>query len=146
MPNIYQLYENVRKMDDIEDITRTVVLDSVSQDLLIELQKDQLMRGENERGESIEPEYASFSYAKFKNRINPRAGFGTPDMKYTGAFFNAFFFDEDDLEVYSRDEKVERLIAKYGDIFGFHRESLDPYAAYFIRNFKEEFMSQMTGE
>jgi len=142
--NIFELQRNANAFN-ARETGREVILSSESQALIIELQKDQLMQGENMLGEPIEPEYRSFSYARFKNRINPRAGFGTPDLRYSGAFYNAFFFDEDDMEVYSRDEKVERLIAKYGAIFGLNDDSVERYRQYFRRKYLERRIAQLRG-
>ena len=146
MANIVELRDMVRKLrDNFEDIARDTIIEDG--DVIVELQKDQLMHGENMLGESIEPEYASFSYAKFKNRINPRAGFGTPDLRFTGAFYDAFFLDDDDLEVYSRDPKVEILIAKYGGyIFGLNEDSIERYRHCFREKLKGKVDAIMRGE
>ena len=125
--------------DNFEDISRDIVLDSVSQDLIVEIQKDQMMHGEDAYGNKIEPEYSNFYYARFKNRINPRAGFGVPDLRSTGSFYNQFYLNEYTLRVNSMDDKTGSLVQEYGEsIFGLNEGSLEKYCPYFKRRLKEK--------
>lgn len=95
-----------------------------------DLNIDQLRHGKTSKDEHIKPEYASRSYAEIKNKMNPMAGAGIPDLKLTGAFYRGFgvTVSGDTVRVRSSDEKQNALVEKYGiDIFGLSSDSLKKY-------------------
>lgn len=79
-------------------------------------QKDQLFAGFNSRGQRLIP-YAWPWYAQKKAQMNPAPGYGNPDLKLTGAFYNSIRADIDDegFQVYATDEKAQMLEEKYGN-------------------------------
>ena len=92
-----------------------------NENILVDMNTEQLKQGKDSIGDSITPEYYSDEYAYMKNRMNPRPGFGTPDLFLEGDFQEGFFVEETNggWEIDSRDEKRNILASKYGaDIFG----------------------------
>lgn len=111
--------------------------------VLVDMNTDQLKQGRDSTGAHISPQYYSDDYAEMKNRMNPRPGFGVPDLFFEGDFQEGFFVEktESGWEIDSRDEKRDRLASKYGkDIFGntrtdeeeFNREYILPELAEWI--------------
>jgi hypothetical protein len=47
---------------------------------------DQRTKGTDGTGQKITPSYATAYYSKFKNALNPAAGYGIADGKVTGAY------------------------------------------------------------
>ena len=141
---ILQLYENTRNIS-IEGIAYNIAVSSG--DRIVEIQKDQMMSGKDSTGEGIAPSYYSDAYASMKQKMNQRPEFGTPDLRLTGAFYNAFFFDTSKMVVSSTDAKTDILKKKYGDwIFGLSEESTSRYREYFNPKFMEEFLAQLSDE
>lgn len=94
------------------------------EDVLIDANLDQLMRGEDSEGNKIDPPYASAHYANFKLTLNPA---GVVDLKLTGSFHNKWRMNANNWPIYftSTDEKEPELTEKYGsDIYGVQQESL----------------------
>lgn len=79
-------------------------------------QKDQLYAGFNSLGRRL-ISYRSVKYATMKNSMNPVPGYGNPDLKLTGAFYDAIRadIDEEGFLVYSTDDKSNSLEDKYGN-------------------------------
>ena len=72
------------------------------------------------RGENYE------SYAAMKHRMNPKPGFGNPDLFLTGEFQHSMNLrvEGEVFEIDSTDTKTNKLREKYGDqIFGLTDES-----------------------
>lgn len=96
---------------------------------IIDLNQSQLLSGIDSKGSEFE-DYSSKSYATFKNRLNPIAGFGRPDLKLTGSFYNEMYLQFSSkgfpVEIFSRDEKTASLVGKYGkDLFGVTKDNLE---------------------
>jgi len=87
---------------------------------MVSLNKTQLHEGHATSGRPF-PKYAPFEveegkeYADFKEELNPRPGWGNPDLKLTGAFYRAIFADleGDNIIMDSTDEKSEWLQEHY---------------------------------
>lgn len=105
------------------------------------LQKDQLLRGLNSKGEKI-GRYRSNKYARVKNEMNPLPGLGIPDLKVTGSFHTKISttVTPDTFKSDSSDSKAPNLKEKYGnDIFGLTDESKSEY----IQELKPVFVKKM---
>lgn len=90
----------------------------------IKLNQEQLFEGLDSKGKSIEPPYASDSYANYKLKRNP---LGVVDLFLTGAFYGSFFMYTTNYPVYifASDVKTRSLAGKYGtDIFGVAKENI----------------------
>jgi hypothetical protein len=89
---------------------------------LVDLNTAQLMEGKDADGEPVKPAYKSEVYAKYKESLNPR---GVVDLKLEGDFHNSFYIKAEKFPVTTgaRDEKTAKLRGKYGNIFGFTKES-----------------------
>lgn len=120
MPTISDLLEAIEGFDPL-DATLDAILENEKK--AIELNQDQLLGGTDAFQEKLK-EYRDDEYAELKNRMNPKPGYGTPDLKFTGDFYKGFFIDvmsldEGYFELDSTDEKAESLTERYGEaIFG----------------------------
>lgn len=92
-----------------------------NENILVDMNTATLKQGLDATGNPITPSYFSDDYAEMKNRMNPRPGFGTPDLFLEGDFQEGYFLKEipGGWETDSRDEKRNMLVSKYSDaIFG----------------------------
>jgi hypothetical protein len=89
------------------------------------------------------------TYAEYKNRKNPRAGYGQPDLFYSGEFYREMFienFDKESFKIWSRDNKADALAIfgwetnwppthfhePYGlEIFEYNEQSLQEVRGYY---------------
>ena len=95
-----------------------VFADMEYREMLLDMERDRLFRGEWADGSQIEPPYKPFT-------SNAKAAKGLPDDRVTlfdtGAFYGAFTVEMDghDLLFTSADPKTGKLVEKYGEgIFG----------------------------
>lgn len=107
------------------DLWRKMNVRKVAMDLLfrndvymkyINLQKDQMLHGEDNEGGEI-GSYKNSAYAAMKERMNSLAGGGV-DLRLTGNFYNAIALtasSNNKYRVFSRDEKNGKLVKKYGE-------------------------------
>lgn len=113
-------------------------------DILIKLQRVQMLMGERSDGQKI-GKYNNIPYAIKKQSINPLAGFRAVDLRLTGAFHAGIFADvrSNSVVLDSADEKAGDLINKYGEeIFGlndknaaeFSKKHLQPTTVKNIKN------------
>ena len=63
------------------------------QPLIIQLNKNQLAEGIRTDGQKLLPKYKDTGYALKKRSMNPKPGFGTPDLFLTGKFYGGFKVD-----------------------------------------------------
>jgi hypothetical protein len=85
--------------------------------LIIQRKQDELKSGSSSKEGEIIGEYASESYAIFKERKNPLAG-GTVDLILTGSTKNnlkVISLGNGEFELESTDIKWNSLVEKYGD-------------------------------
>ena len=144
MPNIYQLYENVREMD-VVDIAKIVIMGS--HERIVALQKEQLKHGKDATGDDIAPSYKSGVYADYKQSMNSLPEWGTPDLCLEGNFYRGIYFNDDMMNLTSDDPKTPSLKEKYGEgILGLNTEYLKKYGPYFKEKYKEEFNAQLIGK
>lgn len=87
---------------------------------ILDLNRDQLLKGRNIKNQKIKPKYKSDQYAKKKAKKNPKPGLGTPDLKLSGDFQDSFFLKKKGKN-YLFDAKVpykQYIIPKYNDVLG----------------------------
>ena len=89
-----------------------------NEDFVLQLNKDQLQRGERNDNTEITPYYRNFAY---KNRFSP------VDLRLTGAFYKSFKIKYTDkgFYIFATDVKTGKLLAKYGeDVLGLTEHSI----------------------
>ncbi len=124
---------------EMNDLVKTIDLEQIGSEALalhkedaIQLNKDQLLSGIGNDARKIEPKYASPAYAKQKNRMNPLAGYGVPDLYKTGAMFEAFNLaiqNKKQYKLFSADSKFAKLVKKYPTAYGLNTESIEDLKA-----------------
>lgn len=92
--------------------------DSIGPDLIDE-NTAQLDAGMDAKGQQLPP-YANPEYAAMKGR-------SIPDLKLTGNFWESFIIKQtrDSMLIDATDSKRNKLVNKYGDIFGLTEERID---------------------
>lgn len=87
---------------------------------IVDLNLDQLDEGQTATLEKLRPKYRNVSYALQKQTLNPKPGYGNPDLKVTGDFYEGFKAELRGhiLEIYSTDYKAPKLEQKYANIYG----------------------------
>jgi len=105
------------------DLAEQIVYDN--RDILVKMNKDQLIEGQNTLGGKIKPSYTSTDYAVMKSKMNNLAGFSTPDLLLTGEFYRGMeaIVESGEWFITSDDEKTPFLTDKYEDIFGLTEQS-----------------------
>jgi len=96
----------------------------------IRLNTEQMYAGKDSAGREMSPQYASQGYADEKHGMNPTPGYGTPDLKYSGAFYQGYELEVqgDKVKEDSRVQYAGKLTAKYGEqIWGLDPENLSIY-------------------
>ena len=144
---IIECYKNLCSTPKPDIIARNIVLENG--DVIVELVKTQMMYGN--RG-GVRKEVARLGwykpnkegepshYAIEKNKMNSLPGLGIVDLKLTGDFYNAFYFDNNELEVNSSDSKTEKLTERYGKyIFKLTPDSIDEFRGRFNWQFYDTF-------
>jgi hypothetical protein len=105
-----------------------------------------LEHGKDKSGEDIAPSYRNDAYAAMKQGMNSLPQYGTPDLKLTGAFHRAIYFDTDKMQPTSDDPKTPSLEEKYNDIFGLNEEYLQKLRPHFKEKYIEEIEYQLMEE
>jgi len=108
-----------------------------NKDYVLNANKDQLLDGERADGTRIVPKYVSKSYAKWKHKINNRAGEGTPDLRLTGRFYEKFFINilgQNRYIISSLDDKTKMLSDKYDyKIFGLNTDNSEEIGKRYVQ-------------
>lgn len=95
-----------------------------------DLNREQLMYGYDAKGNRLR-DYKSKSYAKKKAEMNPLAGFGTPDLRLTGAFHKSLGVNPTWGKAVptASDSKTEKLLGmfKSNDPLGLNETSMKKY-------------------
>lgn len=107
-----------------------------SQYEILAFNRGQLFMGENNKGLSITPRYRSQAYADFKESINAKPGYGTPDLFVTGEFYNSLQIKVNPTEftIFSSNNKAPKLEKKYGqNIYGLTPENKAYFATEVLR-------------
>lgn len=129
MGSIADVLQNVRNGNRVINGVVVAIIDDHA-DIIADYNRDQLRHGFTSKMEKVNPLYGSLFYALEKNQQNPLAGYGTPDLFLTGAFYRGFFVSitGKSFKISSNDRKTGSLVEKYGsDIFGLSGDSLDMY-------------------
>ena len=155
---IVEFRENLKKTPRPDVMAKEIVIQD--SDTLVELVKNQMQHG-NRGGvrkdvarlgwykprSKVDEEDGPSAYALMKHEMNPLPGLGIVDLKLTGAFYNAFYFDREALEVTSSDSKTETLKERFGKLlFKYTPDSVrqfshtfnDKFFAYYRAFFADE--------
>jgi hypothetical protein len=112
------------------------------------LNKQQLYNyGVDSTGKKLK-KYINDTYAKEKNYMNRRPGFGQPDLFFTGKFYKGFTVNvnKTHFKVDSVDFKSEKLKDQYGDkIFGLTKSNIKVYALGVFYTELQKFITIKTG-
>lgn len=110
---------------------------------IVDLNVEQLMRGETPEQTPIRPSYRNKQYARYKQSINSRPPFGIPDLILTGSFSRSIRVNVyvTGFELQATDRKTPQLLEKYGAVIGlslaniarFNTEAMLPYLRQRIR-------------
>ncbi len=99
--------------------------------VLVENVKNQLFAGQDASGSKLSPKYRLIRYANVKHEMNALPGYGTPDLKLTGALYREMNVhrEKDELVFDSKMDYAPALEQKYGSgIFEPSNDNLDSYA------------------
>lgn len=105
-------------------------------DKAIEINQSQLYDQSEDRKQRKLQDYSDADYARYKQTLNPLLALGSPDLKETGAFYDAFYAEVSGQKITlnSTDFKTDRLVKKYGeDIFGLNPDNLVFYARNYVK-------------
>lgn len=85
MTTLAEAYEAFSQINLREDLPAMIV---EGESEMRELVTGQLLEGKLSTGEPIVPSYASTYYSKKKFALNPTPGYGTPDLKVNGKYYD----------------------------------------------------------
>lgn len=124
MATLVSLQKQLKRFT-LSKISREVLrIVKANEDVLIDANLQQLMEGEDSKGNKIDPPYASANYAEFKLTLNPA---GVVDLNLTGAFHGGWrmLAGRWPVTFTSTDKKTSELKGKYGsEIFGVQQNNL----------------------
>lgn len=129
MATIKGLFNKVSALD-IDKVTRDAMEET--KDFIAQENVEQMNKGINAEDVKI-GRYRNPVYAELKNLQNPLPGYGVPDLRLTGAFYQGIRTEisGDKVITTSNDPKTEKLIKQYGPkIFGLS----DPYKREFLND------------
>lgn len=120
--DIFKFNERIQRID--AETLKVETFDKLSPEI-IALNKSQLQQGKTTKGAKIKPKYKRERYARAKNRQNPLAGKGTPDLFFSGRFYKLFItiLQNRLWEVTSLSPLTAQLKFKYKDIMGLNRKN-----------------------
>lgn len=124
----------VKALNRSQQYFKRAVLDN--RNLVIDSNIAQLEGGFDSLGNFLK-DYASDTYAEFKQVIGSKAPFGIADLKLTGDFYAGFVlkYIGSEFIITSTDWKTEELAAKYGvDIFGLANESIEQVRPFLLES------------
>lgn len=121
--NLGQIRRNLAGLDERELLVRSI---KKYEPLILKLNQDQLNSGKTTKGDSITPEYASDYYARRKNRLNAKPGFGVPDLNFRGLFQAdmRLVIKGQNWTVTSGVDYAKFILARYDDIMELSKEHL----------------------
>lgn len=129
--------EMVRRWQDmVAQETATVGAVELTMDKLVDVNREQMLAGRDANGDEIQPSYKYYqydsnqTYADYKNKKNPKAGYGIPDLYDTGSFYKSisFYIEGVQMKWNATDEKTPDLLKKYGSVLGvYENEALKAY-------------------
>lgn len=142
---ISELLRRVEELDLKRELPRSIENTSGT---IAEINRSQLYEGLDSKNVTLNPIYSNPFYAEFKQSLNSRPPNLVPDLRLTGAFYDAFEVTVDPVfyEIDSSDEKSEHLKLKYGDeIFGLTPDSKSEYANEILFQELKEYIISVTG-
>lgn len=109
-----------------------------SQYEVLSFNRGQLYMGEDNKGRLLSPMYRSQAYADFKESLNPKPGYGIPDLFVTGEFYNSIQIKVNPSQftftIFSENSKAPKLERKYGqNIYGLNEENKQYFGNEIIR-------------
>jgi len=126
--NFFQFNNAFQKVNADRVIQDSVLLTG---DKAILLNQEQLYRlSQDSDGRQLKP-YSSGDYAEYKHSINPFLSTGQPDLRETGAFYDAFQVEVNSktIKFDSTDGKTAKLERKYSSkIFGLNKYNMAYFA------------------
>lgn len=143
MSTILDLLEKVESFDAYDTVLDGIIK---NENIAVDMNKEQLMSGVNSENKYVDPEYQSDEYARIKSGMNPRPGFGIPDLRLSGDFHAGFYLDINAIdngyfELDSTDDKTEHLLKRYSDaIFGLTDENEE---VFFAKNVMDYFAQEV---
>lgn len=125
MTRIASIIKGLEFIRDNEERIVKELLQSKNEEI-VDLQKDQLLRGKTNKEENVAPRYSNPRYAARKQSMNGRPPAGVPDLKLTGRYHRGFraVINSDTIDLQNRDSKDARLSAKYAHIKGLSPKSV----------------------
>lgn len=135
--------ESLNLQEIIQEAVQEVSQDYVKRNL------DQLYEGLGSDGQKIEPQYKVPYYARRKNRMNAKPGYGTPDLYLTGAFAEGteVALEGDELVEQSSVEYAQYLEKNYSEeqIWGLTEDNHEQFVNEDLRPLIIEKISELTG-
>lgn len=133
------------KKVDVQDLSEQSM--EAAAPKLSQRQREQLLEGKNALGEKV-GRYRNPQYARMKNAMNPKPGYGVPDLKLSGNFHKGIYTDVrgDTIITDSTDTKTQKLADKYGEeIFGLSEEKKNVFIKEDLHPVFMEKIKQQTG-
>ena len=135
MSTVKEILDRLRSLDIHRAVKTTL---GEGRELMLDLNRDQLMQGKRSDGSDITPEYTYFTrLRKMEQGANP----DVVSLYDTGDFQREMYLDvgNDTLEIDSMDDKSSELKDKYGEgIFGLDDTSRKEYVGGIFPAFKEK--------
>lgn len=122
MAKLETLLKKLRSISEAKQTSELLKMIREDEGWVVDLNRVQLLEGKDSN-DSYLKKYASKSYARFKERLNP---LGVTDLKLTGKFHNSFVLKAKSfpITITATDKKRNDLVKKYGKaIFGLNQES-----------------------
>jgi hypothetical protein len=147
MGTVLDLANDLRSFDPVQAATESIKENSRE---YLNMNKDQMKKGEMPNGTLIKPRYSLDWYAHMKEQMNPLPGFKNPDLKLTGQFHLGMFMkvEGEDIIVGSSDSKADDLEKKYGSsssIYGLNAENESTFTNDFVMPVFFRKLEQATG-
>lgn len=141
------IYDMLQKFKSFDIVTATAEIMKDNEQDVVELNRQQLLKGLTADNDVV-GDYRSMGYALMKERMNPLAGFGNVDLKFTGEFYTGFtlIIDGNQYVIFSVNWKTNKLVKKYGDgIFGLNAESRQKLWSDIVRHKLIQKLASHTG-
>ena len=143
MATVADLLESIEKVD-LPIIIETAI-EETAQDYIQLNTEQQLFKGVDADGGQLTPLYKSKSYARKKNEMNAAPGYGVPDLKLTGSFYEnqKLTVNGDDINLDSDVDHAQYLEKNYGaaKIYGLDPENQEVYN---FGAFQDAFANKIT--
>jgi len=147
MATVVDLLNSLKQFDLKAAITQSI---EETDDAYIELNtQKQLFKGYDSTGSQMQPLYKSPYYAKKKNQMNSAPGYGVPDLKLTGSFYqNMKARVESDALILDSDVDYAQYLEKNYEadkIYGLTEDNQEQYNEVHFFNALEQKITEQTG-